>query len=100
MCLACFKKYADEPVTGAWVDATTAMLRNCPGDPEVGLLHVIVADMNVDDWFFVLDDPEAPWRKEEYDAAEEWEQQVFSVLAALTEAERATAVARYLGIFP
>jgi hypothetical protein len=81
------------------------MIAKAAGDPDFGFLHVIVGDMNVDDWFFDLDDPDA-WdlsstasRKRAYDEAEPWERGIFDALAELTEAERATAVAMHWGYF-
>ena len=71
----------------------------CPeaNDPHFStLLHVIVADMNVDDCFFDIDDEEDSYR-DRYDAAEQWERDIFDSLAALSEAERATAIAMEWG---
>lgn len=99
VCLKCFAKYADAPVVNERVQAAYDMLATAPGDPDFGFLHVIVGDMNVDDWFFDLDDPDNAWRRDAYAEAEPWERELFDALADLTEEERATAVAMEWGYF-
>lgn len=99
MCMGCFNEYTDAPVVNDRVLAVYDLLANAPGDPDFGFLHVVVGDMNLDDWLFDLDDPDNSWRADEYPKAEQWERAIFDALAALTEAERATAVAMYWGYF-
>ena len=66
-------------------------------DPHFStLLHAIIADMNVDDCFFDIDDEEDSYR-DLYDAAEQWERDIFDSLVTLSEAERATAIAMEWG---
>jgi hypothetical protein len=91
MCWDCFKEYADKPVVNERVVAAYDLMANRDAGSTT-LLHVIVGDMNVDDWFFDLNDPDGKNRMDRYDAAEQWERDIFDALAALTEEERATAV--------
>lgn len=49
------------------------------------LLHILVEDENVEDWWFDLNDAET---RERYDAAEQWERDIFDALAALPEGDR------------
>ena len=70
-----------------------------PNDPDYStLLHVIVADMNVDDRHFdLIDDADLA---QTYAEAEPWETAIFDALAQLTEEERATAIALEWGYTP
>lgn len=107
MCWSCFKKYADEPVVNDRVVAVARLIRDVGEEGHFSpLLHIMVEDMNLEDgWFDLANRPinmetetSADWRdrmtrRRSYDNAEQWERDIFDALAALSEAERATAVA-------
>lgn len=90
MCYGCFLQYTDRPVITEGVNAAVALLRG--QDTNTRLLHVIVEDMNVEDCWFM--------HTPAYDAAEQWERDVFDALKPLSEAERATAIAIVDGYIP
>ena len=91
MCWDCFKKYTDAPVVNDRVLAVYRQIAAQEGEADYSmLLHIIVADMNVEDCWFDVDDAD---ERKRYDAAEPWERDIFDSLKALSEAERATAIA-------
>lgn len=100
MCWECFKKYTDKPVWNDRVSAVAAKIKYA--DERYGevdssqVLHAIVADMNVDDWLFDLDQIHEG-RQEAHAEAKQWERDIFDALKELTEEERATAVATHWG---
>ena len=93
MCWDCFKLYTDKPVINAWVQRAYDLI--IATDYAVSdLLHVIVADMNVDNYWLSGADEDIG---RAYAEAPPEEQDVFNALAKLTEPERATAVAMAWG---
>ena len=102
MCYSCFKKYTDAPVVNERVVAACRLIRARGDEADYSpLLHIHVADMHLEDHWFDLPDPEGypsgPSPKQRYDEATDWERAIFDTLAALTEAERATALAMEWG---
>lgn len=104
MCWDCFKRYTDAPVVNERSVNVYRMIEKAAGDPDSSnLLHIIVADMNVEDKQFDLTGEfdygadNAAWLLRTYDLAEPWERGIFDALAELTEEERATAVAMHWG---
>jgi hypothetical protein len=100
MCWSCFKQYTDEPVVNDRVVAAYKLIAAQGEEAHFSpVLHAIVADMNVDDWLFDLSgrDEDSVDRTLDYHTATEWERSIFDALAALTEEERATAVAMEWG---
>jgi hypothetical protein len=95
MCWTCFKKYTDKPVMNDRVVAAYDLLMDDRVEDST-FLHVIVGDMNVDDYHFDLSD-DYNWFAGHYSDADQWERDIFDALAALTEEERATAVAMEWG---
>ncbi|HJY08444.1 MAG TPA: hypothetical protein VJ323_19140 [Bryobacteraceae bacterium] len=94
MCWTCFQEYADAPVVNARVQTAFDLMAAAPSTNTM-LLHVIVEDMNVEDYF--LDKDGSVDRRESYDSAQPYERGIFDALAALSEEERATAVAMRWG---
>ncbi len=94
MCWTCFKEYTDAPVVNERVVAAYRMIRDAGEDAHFGFLHIIVGDMNVDDWLFDLNNMK---KNEEFANARPWERAIFRSLAALSEPERATAIAMEWG---
>ena len=95
MCYSCFKKYTDAPVVNERVVAACRLIRARGDEADYSpLLHIHVADMNLEDHWFVIDDDQ---KMMVYNDAEDWERAIFDTLAALTEAERATALAMEWG---
>ncbi len=94
MCWGCFKEYTDHPVVNERVVAVYRLLANRGDAADSSLLHIIVADMNVDDHWLDLSNEH---QQRTYDRAEEWERAIYDGLAALSEDERATAVAMEWG---
>jgi hypothetical protein len=90
MCWSCFKLYADEPVINENVIAAYKQIKGKDADAS-RLVHHIVADMNLDDSDFDL--VANSYLRERYAEAETWERDIFDALKALSEPERATAVA-------
>lgn len=100
MCWDCFKQYADAPVINDRVVAVYRQIAARDGDADYSsLLHLSVSDMNVEDDWFAFDADGNESLRQRYDAAEPWERDIFDALAALSEAERATAIAMDWGYF-
>ena len=98
MCLGCFKEYTDAPVVNERVVAACQLIQAQHGEADYSmLLHIHVSDMNLEDHWFDLTDPENASTKQRYDEAADWERAIFDALTALSEAERATAVAMEWG---
>lgn len=96
MCWTCFKRYADTPVMNDAVVAAYRLMKVTNGQAASAssFLHVIVGDMNVDDDVFNLTHSAVDG---DYVFVEPWELSIFSALKALSEPERATAVAMEWG---
>lgn len=98
MCWDCFTQYTDAPVLNERVHVVYNLIAAQKGAAEYSpLLHCIVADMNLNDDDFSFDAGDAGWLREHYDATEPWERDIFDGLKALSEPERATAVAMHWG---
>lgn len=96
MCWTCFLLYTDQPIINDRVqaahDAIAASGTTRADRAASFLLHVIFADMNVDDWYFehVQADQGLHYL---YEQAQPWERALFDLLAPLSEPERATVIA-------
>ena len=98
MCWDCFKQYADAPVVNERVVAAYRLiLAGKDGDDPTALYHILVDDMNVDDCYFDGTFNGDDGIRRSYDEAPAAVRAVFDALAALTEEERATAVAMEWG---
>lgn len=91
MCWTCFREYGHKPVINEKVLSVYRKMMNEDIDYST-LLHVIVADMNVEDYQFENEDI-----KQDYLKAQNWERDIFDHLYRLSEAERLTAVAMEWG---
>lgn len=95
MCWSCFKLFADEPVVNDRVIALYRAIHATDDEASFSpLLHIYVGDMNLEDHWF--DEP-TDHTSEHYANAQQWERDIFDGLKALTEEERATAVAMEWG---
>jgi hypothetical protein len=91
MCWSCFKKYADAPIVNDRVLAVYRMIRDSEEDEAEysRLLHIMVSDMNLDDYWF----EDGGYSQQTYDDVSDRERDIFNALKDMSEAERATAVA-------